>query len=89
LILPAIFHSAAKTTTATVMTLHNYRTVCAAAIPMRDGKPCTECLDRQSVNPALSYGCYRGSHLATLPLATMIALHRSQGTWQKQVHRPD
>jgi glycosyltransferase involved in cell wall biosynthesis len=85
LLSPAIFHSAAKTATATVLTLHNYRTVCAAAIPMRDGKPCTECLDQQSVNPALSYGCYRGSRLATLPLATMIALHRNLGTWQKQI----
>lgn len=85
LLSPAIFHAAAKTTTATVLTLHNYRTVCAAAIPMRDGKPCTECLDQRGVGPALHYGCYRQSRLATLPLATMISLHRNLGTWQKQV----
>ena len=85
LLSPAIFHSAAKSSTATVLTLHNYRTVCAAAIPMREGKPCTECLDQQSVTPALRYGCYRQSRLATLPLATMIALHRKLGTWRKHV----
>lgn len=85
LLSPAIFHAAAKTSTATVLTLHNFRTVCAAAIPMRDGKPCTECLDQRGVGPALHYGCYRQSRLATLPLATMISLHRNLGTWQKQV----
>jgi len=30
---------AIKSATATVLTLHNYRTVCAAAIPMREGQP--------------------------------------------------
>jgi glycosyltransferase involved in cell wall biosynthesis len=85
LLSPAIFHSTTKSATATVLTLHNYRIVCAAAIPMREGQPCTECLDRRSVIPALRYGCYRQSRLATLPLATMIALHRKLGTWQKCV----
>jgi glycosyltransferase involved in cell wall biosynthesis len=85
LLSPAIFHSAARSSTATVLTLHNYRTVCAAAIPMREGQPCTECLDRRSVTPALRYGCYRQSRLATLPLASMIALHRKLGTWRKHV----
>ncbi len=81
----SIFHSAMKSSTATVLTLHNYRTVCAAAIPMRDGITCTKCIDQQSVVPAVKYGCYRQSRLATLPLATSIALHRKLGTWQEQV----
>lgn len=85
LLSPAIFHAAGKSTTTTVLTLHNYRTVCAAAIPMRLGRPCTECIDRQSVIPALRYGCYRESRLATLPLAVSIALHRRLGTWQMHV----
>ncbi len=85
LLSPAIFHAAKQTATATVLTLHNYRTVCAAAIPMRAGQTCTECIDRHSVLPALRYGCYRHSHLATLPLATSIALHQKLGTWQEQV----
>jgi len=85
LLSPAIFHAAKETNTATVLTLHNYRLFCAAGIPMRDGMPCTLCLDQQSVMPALKHGCYRGSRLATLPLATSIGLHRKIGTWAKQV----
>lgn len=85
LISPAVFRAARGTGTATVLTLHNYRLFCAKAIPLRQGKPCVECLDRRSVVPALRYGCYRDSRLATLPLALSIALHRRLSTWQREV----
>ena len=52
----------------TVQTLHNYRAVCAAATLFREGRPCTECLDRNSIR-AIVHKCYRGSTVATLPLA--------------------
>ncbi|MBK9198592.1 MAG: glycosyltransferase [Betaproteobacteria bacterium] len=85
LISPAIFHALAGTGVARVLTLHNYRLFCPAAIPMRAGKVCTDCLDRRSVLPALQHGCYRNSRLATVPLALNVALHRAAGTWAHQV----
>lgn len=85
LISPAVFHAAGDSGIATVMTLHNYRIFCAAGVPVRGGLPCTECLDRRAVVPALRYGCYRGSRLATAPLAAKIALHRRIGTWSEKV----
>jgi len=85
LISPAVFRAARGLPVATVLTLHNYRTVCAAAICVREGKTCTLCLDRRSVLPVLRYGCYRNSRLATAPLAACIALHRHLGTWQRDV----
>lgn len=84
MISPAIF-SAVSARAARVLTLHNYRLFCPAAIPLRDGKPCTECLDQRSALPALRHGCYRGSRLATLPLAANVALHRALGTWTRHV----
>jgi glycosyltransferase involved in cell wall biosynthesis len=84
LISPAIFHAIGHRA-ARVLTLHNYRLFCPAAIPMRAGQVCTDCLDRRSVLPALWHGCYRGSRLSTLPLAANVALHRRLGTWTKQV----
>ena len=86
LLSPSIFHATKRLQTATVLTLHNYRTFCAAGIAMRDGVSCAECLEIQSVAPALKYGCYRKSRFATLPLATMIALHRRIKTWQTHVN---
>lgn len=84
LISPAIFHAIGKRA-ARVLTLHNYRLYCPAAIPMRDGKVCTECLDKRSPMSAMIHGCYRGSRAATLPLAFSVGLHRALGTWTKQV----
>lgn len=83
LLSPAIFPAAQGA--ARVLTLHNYRLLCAAAIPMRDGHPCTECINSHNVYSALRYGCYRGSRAATLPLAANIALHRARGTWRRDV----
>ena len=84
LLSPSIFHAVGKHA-ARVLTLHNYRLFCPAAIPMREGSVCTECLDRRSVLPALKHGCYRGSRLATVPLAANVALHRWLGTWRHHV----
>lgn len=84
LISPGIF-SAIGNRAARVLTLHNYRLLCPAAIPMRVGKVCTECIDTRSVLPALRSNCYRGSKFATAPLAMNVALHRFLGTWRNNV----
>lgn len=81
---PAVFHAVGRRA-ARVLTLHNFRLLCAAGTPLRDGRICTECLDRRSVWPALRHGCYKLSRLATVPLAANIALHRRLGTWTRQV----
>jgi glycosyltransferase involved in cell wall biosynthesis len=84
LLSPAIFHTIGHRA-ARVLTLHNYRLFCPAAIPMRAGRVCTACLDRKSSWPALRHGCYRGGRLATAPLAFSVSLHRWIGTWTRQV----
>ena len=52
----------------TVATVHNYRPVCAAGTLFREGHECRECLSRP-LAPAVQHACYRGSRVATLPLA--------------------
>lgn len=84
LISPAIFHAIGHRA-ARVLTLHNYRLFCPAAIPMRAGKVCTDCMVLCSVWPSIQHGCYRSSRAATLPLAANVALHRILGTWQNQM----
>lgn len=51
-----------------VVSLHNFRFVCAAATLFRDGHLCTDCPDGHPW-AALRHRCYRGSVAATLPLA--------------------
>ena len=84
LLSPSVFYAIGKRA-ARVLTLHNYRLYCPAAIPMREGKVCTECLDKHSSLPSLIHSCYRGSRAATLPLAISVGLHRAIGTWTNQV----
>jgi len=84
LISPSIFYKIDKSIPI-VLTLHNYRIFCAAGVPMRDGRVCTECIDRRTVIPALNYGCYRNSRIATIPLAINIALHHYLKTWVKRI----
>jgi glycosyltransferase involved in cell wall biosynthesis len=83
LLSPSIFHAAHRARVPVVLTLHNYRLVCANSILMRKDRPCKDCLDRRSPIPALRHGCYRNSRLATIPMAAMIALHRRLDTWSK------
>ena len=84
LISPGIFY-AIGSRAARVLTLHNYRLFCPAGIPMRSGRVCTDCLDSRTPWPALQHGCYRGSRVATVPLALSVGLHRVAGTWRCQV----
>lgn len=51
-----------------VATLHNYRTICASGIMWRDGHDCQDCL-RDGSFSAVRHKCYRGSTVATIPLA--------------------
>ena len=70
---------------ARILTLHNFRLFCPAAIPIRAGEVCTLCLDRRSVLPSLRYSCYRRSRVATLPLAVSTVLHRFLRTWERDI----
>ena len=85
LLSPAIFGAASGVPTAVVNTLHNYRTVCPASLPLRNGRACTDCIEARSVRPALRHGCYRNSRLATLPLAASVAIHRRAQTYVRYV----
>jgi len=56
-----------------VVTLHNYRLVCATGDLFRDGRVCHACVGRLPV-PAVRHGCYR-SPVATLPVAVASKVH--------------
>ena len=45
------------------------------------------CASTGSPYQGVRYRCYRGSAVATLPLARMIAMHRAAGTWHHRVDR--
>ena len=68
-----------------VLTLHNYRLICSAGLPLRKENICTDCIKSRSVYPAIKYGCYKQSRIFTLPVAFCIAVHRFLGTFQSKI----
>ena len=51
-----------------ILSLHNYRTICANGLQLRKGLPCNKCSESSSLWSVV-HGCYRDSRLATIPLA--------------------
>jgi glycosyltransferase involved in cell wall biosynthesis len=67
-----------------VMTLHNYRLLCANANLYRDGHVCEDCVGSHPWH-GVRHRCYRGSLVASTPAAGSIALHQALGTWNRHV----
>jgi glycosyltransferase involved in cell wall biosynthesis len=67
-----------------VMTLHNYRLLCANGALFRDGRPCEDCIGTHPWH-GLRHRCYRDSALQSLPAAGTIAFHSLLGTWRREV----
>jgi glycosyltransferase involved in cell wall biosynthesis len=85
LISPAGYAAAGRLGIPVVQTLHNFRLLCLNALFLRDGKPCEDCLGRAVAWPGVLHACYRNSRQASSVVATMLAIHRSRGTWQTAV----
>ncbi|GAQ64010.1 glycosyltransferase [Streptomyces scabiei] len=84
LLSPAVLAACADAGVPAVATLHNYTQVCPPGTLQRDGRPCAECVGSTPL-PAVRHGCYRGSRLATVPLAVSLSVNRRR--WWTGVER--
>lgn len=82
LLSPAVLYACREAGVPAVVTLHNYRLLCARGDFFRDGQPCHDCATGRGA-PGVLHGCYRGSHLATLPVVAANSVHRS--AWNRLV----
>ncbi|MFF5549207.1 glycosyltransferase [Streptomyces olivaceoviridis] len=85
LLSPAVLAACADAGVPVVATLHNYTQICPPGTLQRDGRLCTECVGPAAPLPAVRHGCYRGSRLATVPLAVSLAVNRRR--WWSGVER--
>lgn len=81
---PAVFASLGRLGVPVVLTLHNYRLLCAAATLFRDGMPCHDCLGSHPWH-AVHHRCYRDSVLESAVAAGTIALHQRRQTWHRDI----
>ncbi|MFI1002634.1 glycosyltransferase [Streptomyces galbus] len=84
LLSPAVLAACADAGVPAVATLHNYTQVCPPGTLQRQGRPCAECVGGTPL-PAVRHGCYRGSRLATVPLAVSLSANRRR--WWSGVER--
>ena len=83
---PAVLWALRRSGVPTVMTLHNYRLVCANGQLFRDGAPCEDCVGASPWH-GVQHGCYRHSMVLSVPAAGTIALHDRLRTWSLTVDR--
>ncbi len=84
LLTPSIYDACQEARVPVVQTLHNYRTLCAGALLLRDGQVCEKCLTKSPYFGTF-HGCYRNSALASLPVSRMISYHQRRHTWRDKV----
>ncbi|HNR69682.1 MAG TPA: glycosyltransferase family 4 protein [bacterium] len=84
LLSPGLFYYSKSTTTANLLTLHNFRLLCANASLFRNNNICEECINK-SLYCSLKYKCYRNSRIATFAVARMVETHKKMRTWQHEI----
>ena len=75
LLSPAVLYACRDARVPVVATLHNYKLACANGEFFRDGAVCHDCAGRLPVQ-GVEHGCYRGSRVATVPVALATTVHR-------------
>jgi glycosyltransferase involved in cell wall biosynthesis len=81
---PSILDACRDARVPVVATLHNYTQICPTGTLYRDGGVCTSCVGRAPL-PAVRHGCYRGSAVASVPVAVSLQVNRRR--WWRSVSR--
>ncbi|MBL7114469.1 MAG: glycosyltransferase [Kiritimatiellae bacterium] len=84
---PSLYWAARSRGVPIVQTLHNFRLICPNALLLRDGIPCTLCIDKRFAWAGIRYACYRNNRATTAVLATLVWIHDCIGTWTARVDR--
>ena len=79
---PSVLWAAKKEKVPVVVTLHNYRLLCANGLFYREDKACEKCVGNLFPWPAVAYRCYRGDRIKTLLVALSMFFHKLIGSWQ-------
>lgn len=82
---PSIFYAAHKQRVPVIMTIHNYRFICANALLLRNEQPCELCVKKTWPMDGIRYKCYRNSASQSALVTAVTSIHKSLRTWQKKV----
>ncbi len=84
---PSVLYACKEMKVPVVMTLHNFRLLCANAMFLRNGKPCELCRNKNFPIFPIRYRCYRKSSSQSALVLSITGLHKTLGTWKKKVDK--
>lgn len=82
LVSPSVYYAAFKCKIPVVQTVHNFRLLCPSGTFYRDGRICEDCVSG-GLRCSIKHKCYRGSTIQTAASASILAIHRILGTYDK------
>jgi len=85
LISPSVYYAAAHEGVAVVQSLRNFRLTCLPGTLSRNGGVCEDCVGKAVPWPGVVHGCYRGSVVGSVAVASMVAINKGIGTWRDKV----
>lgn len=86
LLTPAVHEAASEQGVAVVQTMHNFRSICASALLLRNGQVCEKCVFGNRYWGVV-HRCYRGSLAGSLSIVRMQQRASRTQMWEKHVHR--
>jgi glycosyltransferase involved in cell wall biosynthesis len=84
---PSVLREVKKLRIPLVVTIQNYRLICANALLLRNNKVCELCVSHDFPWYGVKYKCYHGSAIQSASIGAMAAIHKWIGTWEKVVDR--
>jgi glycosyltransferase involved in cell wall biosynthesis len=82
---PSILYVASKHKIPVVLTLHNYRLICANSLLLRNDNVCELCVHKTFPLAGIRYKCYRNSVIESALVTAITGFHKLSGTWKNKV----
>jgi len=81
---PSIFEAAKSMGVSTVLSVRNYRLICASGNLFRAGRICIDCVGKKGL-PGIRHRCYHNSYLQSSSIVLSNAYARLRGTWTESI----
>lgn len=85
MISPAAYYVCRGADIPVIQTLHNFRLGCLNACCVRESRPCETCVSKRFAWRGIWHGCYRDSRAASAAVAAIGLVHKTLGTYRRQV----
>lgn len=82
---PSVIYAANRHKIPVILTLHNYRLICANALLLRNNEPCELCTQKKIPLAGIKYKCYRNSAAESALVTAITGIHKLRNTWKNKV----